>query len=295
MSEKRVNFLLLHFIVFIWGWTAVLGKLITLPTDQLVWIRMMIALGGILAYLLITRQSLHVTRKELLTYCGVGLIVGLHWIFFYGSIKASNASVTLAVFACGSLFTALLEPLFYKRSIRRYEIISGVVVVFAIGLIFGVETHFALGIVLGILAALTSSLFGVLNGLLVRNGHRSTVISVYELLGGLLGLSVYMLLTHPLDSRLFVMSETNFWYMLLLGVGCTSLPFLLSLRVLRSVSPYTVSLTLNLESVYGIILSYFILQEAEQLTVYFYIGTALILSTLFLNAWLSKRYEKTTA
>jgi drug/metabolite transporter (DMT)-like permease len=289
VNESKVNYLLLHFIVFIWGWTAVLGEIITLPTDQLVWIRIMIALAGILVYMLVTRQSLAVAPANALKYLGTGLIVGLHWICFYGSIKASNASVTLAVFASGSLFTAFIEPLFFKRSIRGYEIISGVLVIFAIGLIFGVETEYALGIVLGLLAALTSSLFAVINSTFIKAGHRSSVISVYEMLGGLAGLTVYVLLTHDNVAAMFSMSAHDFWYMLVLGLACTSLPFLISLRVLKSVSPYTVSLTLNLESVYGIILSWFILDHSKLLTVYFYIGTAIILSTLFLNAWLSRR------
>jgi drug/metabolite transporter (DMT)-like permease len=290
VSNNRTDYLLLHFIVFIWGWTAILGELITLPADQLVWIRMLIALCGIIAWMLFTRQSLAASPKNVLKYIGTGLIVGLHWICFYGSIKVSNASVTLAVFASGSLFTAFIEPLFFRRSIRSYEIASGILVMIAIGIIFGVETEYTWGIVLGILAALTSSFFGVINSVFIRAGHQSSVISVYEMLGGFAGLSVYMLFAHDNLGGMFSMSGTNWFYMLLLGLACTSLPFLISLRVLRSVSPYTVSLTLNLESVYGIILSWLILHHNKFLTVYFYVGTAIILSTLFLNAWMSRRY-----
>lgn len=292
MNPYKTDYLLLHFIVFIWGWTAILGELITLPTDQLVWIRIMIASCGIISWLLITRQSLFAAPRNILKYLGTGLIVGLHWVCFYGSIKVSNASVTLAVFASGSLFTAFIEPLFFKRSIRSYEIISGILVIIAIGLIFGVETEYAWGIVLGILAALTSSVFGVINSTFVRGGHQSAVVSVYEMLGGLAGLSIYMFFAHEDLGSMFVMSDKNWMYMLLLGIACTSLPFLISLRVLKSVSPYTVSLTLNLESVYGIILSWLILDHNKFLTVYFYIGTGIILSTLFLNAWLSRRYDQ---
>jgi drug/metabolite transporter (DMT)-like permease len=292
VNQNKTDYLLLHFIVFIWGWTAILGELITLPTDQLVWIRIMIAACGIIFWLLITRQSLYATPRNVLKYLGTGLIVGLHWVCFYGSIKVSNASVTLAVFASGSLFTAFVEPLFFKRSIRSYEIVSGILVIIAIGLIFGVETEYAWGIVLGILAALTSSFFGVINSVFVRAGHQSSVVSVYEMLGGLAGLSVYMFFAHDDLGSMFSMSSKDWLYMLLLGIACTSLPFLISLRVLRSVSPYTVSLTLNLESVYGIVLSWFILQHNKFLTVYFYIGTGIILSTLFLNAWMSRRYDR---
>jgi drug/metabolite transporter (DMT)-like permease len=289
VNVNRTHLFLLHFIVFIWGWTAILGQLVTLPADQLVWIRMAIALMGIVTWLAFTRRLQLPGFRNMLIYLGTGLIVGLHWICFYGGIKLSNASVVLAVFASGSLFTAFIEPLFFKRKIRAYEIVSGVLVILALGLIFGFEARYTWGIVLGILAAFTSSIFGVINGWLVRTGHSGSTISVYEMAGGFAGLTVYMLFTHPVDASLFTMSAQDLGLMLILGIGCTTLPFLISLSILKSISPYTVSLTLNLESVYGIILSYFIFHDRNQLSVYFYIGTVIILSTLFLNAWFSKR------
>lgn len=253
---------------------------------------MLIALVGIVVWLIITGKLQVPPHRALLIYLGTGLIVGLHWICFYGGIKLSNASVVLAVFASGSLFTAFIEPLFFKRKIRTYEIVSGVLVIIALALIFGVETRYTWGIILGILAAFTSSIFGVINGWLVQKGHPGASISAYEMMGGLMGLTFYMLFTHPVDFSLFSMSAQNFWLMLLLGIGCTTIPFLISVYILKSINPYTVSLTLNLETVYGIILSYFILHDHEQLTGYFYIGTAIILSTLFINAWFSKRQER---
>jgi len=286
------DYFLLHFIVFIWGWTAILGKLITLPAIQLVWLRLPIALGGILLFMLFVRRRLFSTWKHTLIYLAIGLIVALHWICFYGAIKESNVSITLACFSTMSLFTAFIEPLFFRRKIRIYELVFGAMVIAALCLIFGVETQYTFGIVLGILAALTSSVFGVLNGYLVQRGHDGALISLYEMIGGFIGMTAFVLSARPWEGSLIAMSQENFWYLLLLGLACTSVPFLISMYILRTISPYTVALTLNLETVYGIIFAYFIFREDQQLTVYFYIGAAIILSTVFLNGWMKARIKK---
>ncbi|MEO5645707.1 MAG: DMT family transporter [Bacteroidia bacterium] len=295
MQESRRNYFLLHFIVFIWGWTAILGKVITLNAFKLVWLRIPIALAGILAFLLITRKPIATTRQNALKYLATGLIVALHWICFYGAIKASNVSVTLACFSTGSLFTAIIEPIFLKRKVLGYEIVFGIMVVGALGLIFGVETQYAWGILLGVVAALTSSIFGVINGFLVQRGHNGTTISLYEMLGGFIGMTFFVLIVKPWDGPWLEMSGDDLCYLLILGIAATTVPFLISLYILKTVSPYTVSLTLNLETVYGIIFAYFIFQENQELTGYFYLGAAIILSTVFLNGWMKMRYSKKLA
>jgi len=291
-NSNTRNYLLLHLIVFIWGWTAILGKAIELPALQLVWLRMPIALAGIFLFLILRRQRLYTDLKKLGIYFSVGLVVAIHWICFYAAIKESNVSVTLACFSTCSLFSAFIEPIFFKRKIRVYEIVLGLMVVAALIMIFRVEAKYALGIILAILAALTSSLFGVLNGILVRNGHNSSVVSLYEMTGGFIGLSIYVLIARPWDGGLFTMTTNDFWLLLLLGVACTSVPFLISVHILKTISPYTVSLTLNLETLYGIVFAYFIFHEDKQLTTLFYVGSAIILSTIFLNAWMKFREQK---
>lgn len=289
MSESRRNYFLLHLIVFIWGWTAILGKVITLPAEKLVWLRLPIAMTGIIAYLLIRKKPLGAAPKNVLKYLAVGLIVALHWICFYGAIKESNVSITLACFSVGSLFTAFIEPLFLKRKIRLYEIVFGLMVVAALLLIFQVETHYKWGIFLGVMAAFTSSIFGVLNGFMVQRGHNGTHISLYEMLGGFIGMTIFVLIAKPWDGAYIEMSGSDLFYLIVLGIAATAVPFLISLHILKTISPYTVSLTLNLETVYGIIFAYFIFHEEKQLTGYFYIGAAIILSTVFLNAYMKMR------
>lgn len=289
VHENRRNYFLLHFIVFIWGWTAILGKVITLPADKLVWLRLPIAMSGILAYLVITKKSIYAAPKDIVKYLAVGLIVALHWICFYSAVKESNVSVTLACFSTGSLFTAFIEPLFLKRKVRFYEIIFGLMVVGALLIIFQVETRYSTGIILGVLAALTSSVFGVLNGYMVQRGHNGTHISLYEMIGGFIGMTVFVLFFKPWDGPWIAMSHQDLFYLIVLGLAATAVPFLISLHILKTISPYTVSLTLNLETVYGIIFAYFIFHEDKQLTGYFYLGASIILSTVFLNAYMKMR------
>lgn len=289
MSENRRNYLLLHLIVFIWGWTAILGKTITLPAVKLVWLRLPIALIGIIIYLLIRKKPIGAAPKNTFKYLAIGLIVALHWICFYSAIKESNVSVTLACFSIGSLFTALIEPIFLKRKIRLYEIIFGLMVAAALMLIFQVETQYQWGIFLGVMAALTSSVFGVLNGFMVQRGHNGTHISLYEMLGGFLGMTVFVLIAKPWIGPYFEMSGHDLFYLIILGIAATAVPFLISLSILKTISPYTISLTLNLETLYGIIFAYFIFHEEKQLTGMFYIGAAIILSTVFLNGYMKSR------
>ena len=289
MSENRRNYLLLHLIVFIWGWTAILGKTITLPAVKLVWLRLPIALIGIIIYLLIRRKPIGTAPKNAFKYLAIGLIVALHWICFYSAIKESNVSVTLACFSIGSLFTALIEPIFLKRKIRLYEIVFGLMVAAALMLIFQVETQYQWGIFLGVMAALTSSIFGVLNGFMVQRGHNGTHISLYEMLGGFLGMTIFVLIAKPWTGPYFEMSGHDLFYLIILGIAATAVPFLISLSILKTISPYTISLTLNLETLYGIIFAYFIFHEEKQLTGMFYIGAAIILSTVFLNGYMKSR------
>ncbi|MCK6640593.1 MAG: DMT family transporter [Bacteroidia bacterium] len=289
------NYFLLHLIVFIWGWTAILGKAIELPALQLVWLRMPIALAGIFLFMILRRHNLVTDIKKLSIYFGLGMIVALHWICFYAAIKESNVSVTLACFSTGSLFSAFIEPFFFKRKVRVYEVVFGLMVVAALIMIFRVETQYTFGIILGILAALTSSVFGVFNGILMRNGHNGPLVSLYEMTGGFIGMSIYVLIARPWEGGLFTMTTQDFWLLLLLGLLCTSIPFLISLHILKTISPYTVSLTLNLETLYGIIFAYFIFHEDKQLTGTFYVGSAIILSTIFINGWIKMREKKKEA
>ena len=294
MLFKNKNLLLLHFIVLIWGWSPILGKLINLEgviAYQLVWFRMLITVLTVASYLLLTKQSIKQPKKDIYQLVGIGAIIAFHWFCFYNAINVSNVSVTLVAFATGTLFTSIIEPIFYKRKIIRYEIAFGMVIIGAIALIFQVETQYTLGIIFGMLAALTSSFFTVFNGLLVRR-IPSPIIAFYELGGGFLALTVYLFFTGELKMEFFNITPGAFAWLGVLSVLGTAFPFIASVNLMKKISPYTVTLTVNLETIYGIIIAYILWKKDEAMTPGFYLGTLIILATIFGNSLLKKYFKK---
>ncbi len=286
MIFKNKNLLLLHFIVFIWGWSPILGKLLNIENViayQLVWFRMLLTIATIAVYLIVTKRNIKVSRNDFLKLIGIGAIIAFHWFCFYNAINISNVSVTLVAFATGTLFTSLIEPIFYKRKVIRYEIIFGMVIIGAIGMIFKVETHYAWGIVFGMLAALTSSIFTVFNGLMVQR-IPSSLIAFYELIGGVVVLSVYLLFAGEFTHDFFIITPKAWLWISILSIVGTAFPFISSVNLMKKISPFTITLTVNLETVYGIIIAYFLWKKDEAMTPGFYLGTFIILSTILGNA-----------
>lgn len=291
---KNKSLLLLHFIVLIWGWAPILGKLINIEgviSYQLVWFRMMITVVSILLYLKLRQTPLKLPRADVYKLVGVGMIITFHWFCFYEAIKVSNVSVTLVAFATATLFTSLLEPFFYKRRVIRYEIIFGMVIMAAIAIIFKVETRYTLGIFLGIVAAFTSSLFTVFNGLLVQR-IESSVISIYELGGGFIALTIYLLFKGDFSPEFLSITPKAWMWLSILAIVGTTFPFIASVSLMRKLSPYTVTLTINLETIYGIVFAYFIWEKEEAMTPGFYLGTFIILITVFGNGALKSYMKK---
>lgn len=281
----------LHFIVFIWGFTAVIGALISLDALPLVWYRMSIAVVIVLLYALYKKGvSLKMPPATIARFLVAGLIIALHWVTFFKAIKVSNVSVTLACISTGAFFTSLLEPLFYKRKIIGYEVFFGLLVVAGLYIIFRFEGDYFYGIALALTSAFLSALFSVLNGIYAVK-YDSTVISVYELFGGVLFLSLYLLFTGSFDAAFFAISLNDWFWLMILGTICTAYAFIVSVQVMKYISPYTVVLTVNLEPVYGIILALLVFKEEERMSWTFYVGAAIILTTVILNAIL-KNYAK---
>lgn len=281
-NDKLFNYLHLHFIVFIWGFTAVLGALITLDAIPLVWYRMLLATGIIFLFLKFRKENLKFPLKTLAGFAVAGIIIALHWLTFFGAIKASNVSVTLAVLSTGAFFASLLEPLFYGRKIILYEVFFGLIVVVGLYIIFDVETSFALGIVLALISAFLSALFSVINGKFVQKNKAST-ISFYELMFGVIGISIYLAATGKFTSEFFAISAADWMYLAILASACTAYAFIASIHVMKWISPYTVMLTINMEPVYGIILALLILGESEKMGPQFYYGAVIILLTVITN------------
>lgn len=281
-NDKLLNYFHLHFIVFIWGFTAVLGALITLEATPLVWYRMIIACGLIYLYIVWKKIKLKFKTLTLLGFSIAGLIIALHWITFFAAIKASNVSVTLAVLSTGAFFTSLLEPLFYNRKIIWYEVLFGLFVILGLYIIFDVETHFFLGIILALCSAFLSALFSVINGKFAVK-YPATSISFWELLFGTLCITVFLFASESFELSFFDVSKTDWLYLFILASACTAYAFIASVHVMKWIKPYTVMLTINLEPIYGIILALIILGDTEHMSNQFYYGALIILATVILN------------
>jgi drug/metabolite transporter (DMT)-like permease len=288
MSSKIKNYLHLHFIVFIWGFTAVLGKLITIDALPLVWYRMGIASVLILVFIAIRGYSLKVSRKTLLVMALAGAALALHWVTFFMAIKVSNVSIALATMSTGAFFTALLEPIWYRRKIIGYELLFGVVVILGLVLIFNVETQYAYGMLLALLSAFLSVIFTLINGKLVKK-EKSTLISFYELSIGVLLLSIFLGIQGGFTREFFQISQNDWIFIFILASFCTAYAFIGGVHVMKFISPYTVVLTVNLEPVYGIILAFIIFGDNEKMNPMFYVGALIILGTVIANGILKNK------
>ncbi len=288
LNDNLKSYLHLHLIVFIWGFTAVLGKLISLAALDLVWFRMFFAVIFMLIYIIFKKEPLKVPLKTLVGFMILGIIIAAHWFTFYEAIKVSNISITLACLSTGAFFTSLLEPIFYNRKIIWYEVFFGILVIIGLVIIFNVESQFKNGMLLALLSAFLSALFSVINGKYAKE-YNSNVISIYELGSGLLFLTIYLLLSDKINLEFFSISSNDFLWLLLLSSVCTAYAFSASVKVMKFLSPYTVMLTINLEPIYGIILAVLIFKDSENMNSLFYVGALIILSTVIINGILKNK------
>ncbi len=287
-NAKTKSYLHLHLIVFVWGFTGVLGELITTTSVAKVWYRMSIALVLVYLYIKFRKVPMKISRNLLLIFLGSGFIIAMHWFAFFEAIEVSNVSVTLATLSTGAFFASILEPLFYRRRIIGYEVVFGILVMCGLYIIYDVNGGFLYGIILALIAAFLSALFSVINSKFAKK-YNASYISVYQILGGVLFLTVYMLFTGELTTDFFVLSMSDWVYLFILGSICTAYTFIASIDVMKHLSPYTVMLTINLEPVYGIILAIIVFPDTEKMSKEFYIGATIILLTILANGYFKLR------
>lgn len=287
-SDKFKSYLHLHLIVFIWGFTAILGRLITLDALPLVWYRMSFAVIFIYIYIRIKKIPIQIPRKVLFKFLIAGFIIALHWFTFFKAIKVSNVSITLACLSTGAFFTSIIEPIFFKKKIIWYEIFFGLIVILGLSIIFNIEGNYYYGIILALISAFLSASFSVVNSYFVKQ-YDATVISFYELFGGVVFFSILLLFNTSFSIEFFQLSTSDFVYLLILSSICTAFAFIASTAVMKHLTPYTVMLTINLEPIYGIILAVIIFEDDEQMSSQFYIGAIIILSTVIINGILKNR------
>jgi drug/metabolite transporter (DMT)-like permease len=273
----------LHAAVFLWGFTGVLGRLISLNEGLLVWYRLIITIVTLYFLMRGKKQLESVSRKQRWQFFAIGGLLAFHWCFFYGSIKYSNVSIALTCLSSTGLFTALLEPLITRKRIVLLEVLLGLLAIGGIYLIFHFDPQYKTGIILGVTAAVLTCIFSILNKTQVSYNAPRTVM-LYELCGGFLLLTILMpLYLYFLPTAQWFPAKADLVWLLLLSWVCTIAAMDFSLQALQKVSAFTQNLTLNLEPVYGIILAFVVYNENKYLSKWFYYGFALILLAVILQ------------
>lgn len=294
MIQERKDFLTLHFIVLIWGFTAILGLLIEMPSVEVVFFRTLISAAGLWIVLKFWKKSLAIhSRKHFLVILGTGVLIAAHWILFFLSARISNASVCLAGMATCSLWTSLIEPLSQGRRIKGFEVLLSVIAFIGIGVIFNVEFDYLSGLLTAVLSAFIASVFTVINGRLSKT-YDPYVITFYEMIGACIATALFF----PIYTGFFVDSlvlnpTLNDWfYLSVLAIVCTVYAYSISVELMKRLSAFSINLVVNLEPVYGIILALIIFGDSEEMSPGFYFGTLLILTSVLLYPLLNRRYKK---
>ena len=291
---KNSYLLRLHFIVFLWGFTAILGKLILAEAQVLVFYRMLFAAIFLYLYIrLIKKESIKVSKNLLIQLVAIGSVMAFHWLFFFQSIKVSNVSIALSCLSLSTLFASLIEPLVYRRKPDWVEVIIGLIIVVCISLIFNAELKYKEGIIYGILCAFCGTIFSVFNGKIFGKTSSGNII-FYEIAGGWLIISLFFLFTGQISS-ISEISYTDIALVLLLASVFTAYPMFESVKLMKFISPFTLILTVNLEPVYGIILAFFIFGASEHMSPVFYGASFVMIASIVVNGVIKSRRKKQVA
>ncbi len=278
----------LHLMVVILGLTGVFGKLISLDAIQLVWYRMFIAFITLSLFLAYKKQLFTVILKDFFGILGVGALVTFHWLCFFQSIKVSTISVAVVCLATSSLFSALIEPMFFKRKLLKYEVLMGIVVIAALIFILGAETQYLWGYFYGIMAAFLGTLFTLFNAKYIKKVGAAK-ITMIEMLAGVLIISCVLLFQQDYTVFTSLISVTDFSYLLILGTLCTAMVFVWMTEIMKHITPYSLIMAVNLEPIYSIILALVIFGDSELMSNSFYVGSSVIIGIVFLEGYLKNK------
>lgn len=288
MSKRLIAYIQLHIAVVLYGWTAILGGVITISAINLVWWRVLITSVSLLFFIGFGRRLLNLSSRLLLIYLTIGAVVGMHWICFYSSVKMANASIALITMSTTSLFTSIIEPLIFKRKINKLEITLGLLIIPCMILIAkNIDVSLINGFFIGLLSAFLAALFASINKRFVDEAS-PYVISFLEMFGAFLFISICLpFITQSLSD--IWPSSSDWIYLIILALLCTTLAFVLTMKSLKYISAFDSNLVINLEPIYGIGLAVFILNEHEQLTPMFYFGGILIMLIVFMHPFIVKK------
>ncbi len=295
MNVRIKDYLQLHFIVVLWGFTAILGLLIKIPAYDLVFFRTLLASLGLLLIILIGNLRLNVGRKDFFRLMGTGGLIAVHWILFFGSARISTASVSLAGLSTISFWTSILEPVMKRKKVEMLEVFLGFVVIAGLYLIFHFDFGYAPGFIMSLISAFFGALFTVINSKITHR-HNEYVITFYEMLAANIATAFFILL-YSLSAfssgKIFEFPDTwDLFYLSLLAFVCTVYPFSVSVELMKRISAFAVNLSVNLEPVYGIILAVIIFGGKEKMNTGFYSGTAIILLSVIIYPFLRKQQDR---
>lgn len=289
------HFLELHFVIFLWGFTAILGKLIHIPAVELVLIRTLISAAALGAIIYFNRTRFWLGWPTVLRILGVGVMLAGHWLLFFASARVSSVSICLAGLATSSLWTALLEPAFTDKKVRAHEVLLAILIMLGLYVIFQFEFGHFLGITMALGSALLGAGFTIINSRLTKQ-YPPTTIACYEMTGAclvtLFFLPVYLPLLSETGQLQFQMPLLDWFYLLVLALVCTVYAFTAAVRLMQRITAFAMNLTVNLEPIYGIILAWFIFGKEEEMSKGFYIGAAIILASVFIYPLLESRYNR---
>lgn len=288
MNPTRNQYLQLHIIILLWGFTPVLGKFISLQATDLVWYRLLISGIALYAYMRYKGIKPFVGLSQLGIIFLMGAIVGFHWFFFYHAIKVSNVSMALSGFATMTLFASLLQPLLLNKPFAIIDLVYGLLVLVGLLIIIQFESVYIEGLLYGVLAALTGAIFGVYNGKLIAK-HEAATITLYEFAGAFIILTL-MKIPDGADAFIHALNMRDLLALLVLSIVCTTLAFTWSIHILKYFSPFTVIVTNNLEPVYGIVFSVILFGQSERMSLGFYAGTVIIMLSVFTYPWAKQRF-----
>ena len=295
---SRSDYFKLHFIVFLWGFSAILGKLVSIPAVEMVFFRSILAAAGMAIVMMATKCSFKVTQNELMKLLLIGFIVAVHWIAFFGAARVSNVSVSLVGFATNSLWAALLEPWFNRTRIKKFELLLGLMVITGLYIIFSFDFQYKLGLLFGIAAGFTSALFSVFNSKMVRRVPAFT-ITFYEMIGAFVAIGIFLpiyKITWATDHQLQLMPHGMDWVWIGLLAGvCSVYAYSVAVELMKKISVFLLQLSLNLEPVYGIVMALILFGEKEKMGPNFYIGTCIILIAVATYPVLKSRVERLRA
>ena len=287
-SKRAANLILLHFLVFIWGFTGILGYEISLSPLPLVWWRVFIASAALLLFSVVMRKSISANLREMIYFSGVGVIIALHWLCFFGSIKESTISVALVVISTTAFFVSLISPWIRREKFHYYELFLGILVVLGLAVIFRFESQYTKGIILSLLSALFAATFSTLNSLLIVK-HTALKIAFWEILSACLALTAFLAFRGDIPEVVTNLGQYDLMLLLILGIVCTGFAFVAGIEVMKVLSPFTCALAINLEPVYTILLALLFYGENEYMSPQFYLGAVIILSTLFIEAFMKRK------